>query len=134
MYNDSLYRVSFKCLVRNNQGEVMVVKEKNRSSWDLPGGGIDYGETVQASIQRELKEEINYQGNFTYEVLAIDDPFKLQTRDVWQIKVILNVQLDSMEIGVGDDADEVAFIDPGIFKNSEHGPEQQIYRYSIMQK
>lgn len=60
----------------------MVVKEKNRSSWDLPGGGIDYGETVQASIQRELKEEINYQGNFTYEVLAIDDPFKLQTRDV----------------------------------------------------
>lgn len=82
MYNDSLYRVSFKCLIRDEQGMVLAVKERGRSSWDLPGGGMEHGETIETSIKRELREEIAFEGNFTYKVWTIHDPMKLLTRDV----------------------------------------------------
>ncbi len=130
MFNDSLYRISFKCLIRDERGMVLAVKERGRFSWDLPGGGIDHGETIRACIERELKEEVAYEGDFTYKALMVDEPKKLTTRDVWQVKVILEVQPEAMDFKVGDEADEVTFIDPASLKDSEHEPERRIYGYA----
>lgn len=129
MYTDSLYRISLKCFITNAEGKVLVVRETGRSSWDLPGGGIDHGEDIRTAIARELEEELDYKGNFTYDVMRIDDPFKLRTRDVWQMKVVYKVVLESNEIGVGKDAEEVAFMDPETLKGSEYLPEKAIYEY-----
>lgn len=130
MYNDHLFRVSIKCLITNPEGEVLVVKETGRGSWDLPGGGIEHGEDIRAAIARELSEEISFKGGFTYEVVSADNPAKLLTRDVWQLKLIFRVTLDSTDISPGKDADEIAFIDPAAFENSNATPEQKIYEYS----
>jgi len=129
MYVDSLYRISLKCFIINPEGKVLVVRETGRGSWDLPGGGIDHGEDIRSAIARELEEELDYTGDFTYDVMQIDDPFKLRTRDVWQMKVVYKVILESNEIGVGKDAEEVAFIDPETLNGSEHLPEKAIYGY-----
>lgn len=128
MYHDSLFRVSLKCLIVD-EGRVLVVREKGRGSWDLPGGGIEHGEDIRAAIARELKEEINFTGHFSYAVLKIDDPAMLRTRDVWQIKIIFSVRLDSPVVSAGADADEVAFINAATLKDSPHLPEQAIYSY-----
>ena len=130
MYNDSLYRISLKCLIRNSEGEVLVVKEVNRESWDLPGGGMNHGEDLMTSIRRELKEEINFDGSFTYKILALDEPIHLLTRDVWQVRVVLEIQPDSMNFSVGADADDVRFMNPDSFGQSEHEMEQKIYEYT----
>lgn len=130
MYNDSLYRVSFKCLIQDDAGRVLVVKERDRSSWDLPGGGIDHGETIKDSIQRELKEETAYEDGFIYAILAIDDPVKLLTRDVWQLKVIIKVTPETMEFRIGKDADQMDFIDQNSFEDSDHESERRIYDYA----
>lgn len=129
MYNDSLYRVSFKCLIQNDEGKVLAVKEAGRSFWDLPGGGIEHGETIKDSIRRELKEETGYEGGFAYSVLTVDDPLKLVSRDVWQFKIIICVQPDSMDFSVGEDADEVAFIDPEDVRESESESERRLCTY-----
>ncbi len=130
MYNDSLFRVSLKCFITNSEGKVLAVKETGRGSYDLPGGGIEHGEDIQTAISRELHEEINFTGDFTYEVIGVDDPAKLVTRDVWQLKLILKVTLDSMEISAGKDADEIAFVNPNDFRSSTALPEQKIYEYA----
>jgi ADP-ribose pyrophosphatase YjhB (NUDIX family) len=129
MQSDSLYRISLKCLITNSDGKLLVVKESGRGSWDLPGGGIEHGEDVKAAIARELKEEIAYEDNFTYRILMADDPAKLRTRDVWQIKLVFRLELDTANFGAGHDADDVAFIHPNTFKDSEYLPEQKIYEY-----
>ncbi len=132
MYNDSLYRVSFKCLIQDEEGRVLAVKEAGRSSWDLPGGGIDHGETIKESIRRELKEEIAYTGDFTYTFLTIHDPIKLLTRDVRQFKIVITVKPDTMKFAAGDDADEIAFLDPHSFERSEHESERRLYEYMAL--
>ena len=44
---DYLYRVSLKSVIFNDHGEVLVVKESGRDWWDIPGGGMDHGESIK---------------------------------------------------------------------------------------
>ena len=39
---DCLYRISLKALIYNDVGQILVVKEIDRTYWDLPGGGMDW--------------------------------------------------------------------------------------------
>ena len=38
-------------------GRIVLVKRRDTGEWGLPGGLIDWGETVESSAERELKEE-----------------------------------------------------------------------------
>ena len=71
---DYLYRVSIKGLIRNPDGQVLVVKEAGRTWWDLPGGGMDHGEDVESALAREMHEEVGLTGEFTYKIIAVDNP------------------------------------------------------------
>lgn len=126
---DYLFRVSLKCVIRNDAGEVLAVKEIGRDFWDLPGGGMDHGESIQAAITRELHEEIGLTGVFTYKLLAIEDPSLLQ-HNFYQLRIIVALLPENTAFLAGADADEVAFIDPESFKNSSRNVEQNIYTYS----
>lgn len=130
LYNDSLYRVSLKCLITDPSGKVLVVRENGRGSWDLPGGGIDHGEDIRSAIARELEEELDFRGDFTFKILRADDPAKLKTRDAWQLKLVFAVELDTRTVSAGVDVEEIAFIDPRSLKDSNYIPEQMIYEYT----
>ena len=45
-YPSAFYRVSLKAVIRNGAGEVLCVTESERNMWELPGGGLDHGETI----------------------------------------------------------------------------------------
>jgi len=126
---DSLYRISLKCLITNDKGEVLVVKETGRDWWDFPGGGMDYGEDIHAAIARELKEEVDFEGSFTYRVVDVDNPIML-LRGIWQLRIILEIKPESMNFGIGKEADEIQFMRPVDFKDSTQEEERQIYLYA----
>lgn len=50
------YRVSVKALVLNDEGKFLLSQESN-GKWELPGGGLDHGESAQEGLKREIKEE-----------------------------------------------------------------------------
>lgn len=53
--DDCLYRVAIRVLIVQSN-KVLLVKEASDNWWALPGGGIDHGETIEASLVREVEE------------------------------------------------------------------------------
>lgn len=43
-------------------GRIVLVQRRDTGQWSLPGGVIDWGETVQEAAIRELKEETGLEG------------------------------------------------------------------------
>lgn len=47
-------------VVTDENGKIILIRRKNtpfQGSWALPGGFVEYGETVEKAILREVKEE-----------------------------------------------------------------------------
>jgi putative (di)nucleoside polyphosphate hydrolase len=55
------YRANVGIVVINDTNQVLLAKRKNENSWQLPQGGIDFGESDTEALFRELEEEIGLQ-------------------------------------------------------------------------
>ncbi|MCA9341675.1 NUDIX hydrolase [Candidatus Saccharibacteria bacterium] len=107
---DYLYRISIKGVILNDVGDILLVKESGRNWWDLPGGGMDHGEDIKTALAREMKEEVNLTGDFSYKVVHVDDPTELKDAKVLQVRLIFIIKPEIMEFSPGNDSDEIAFI------------------------
>lgn len=52
-------RIRVAALIRRDDEVLLVRHEKDgRSYWLLPGGGVDFGESLHEALQREMMEEV----------------------------------------------------------------------------
>ena len=127
-YPNTFYRVSLKAIIRNTNNEVLVVKEKG-SQWSLPGGGMDHGEDVHEALKRELYEEVLIDSTFR-ETLVDSATMYLERKEAGLLWLVFKVEIEKQTYGVGEDADEVAFVNPAIFKDSPYLSEQLVYKFA----
>ena len=58
----SIFYVAGHALIKNEQGEYLILKRAACNDymplkWDIPGGTVEVGETVEEAIKREITEE-----------------------------------------------------------------------------
>jgi 8-oxo-dGTP pyrophosphatase MutT (NUDIX family) len=59
-FPDSFYRVTIKGLCVRD-GKLLLIRESESLSgqkWELPGGGLDFGEDIATGFRREIEEEM----------------------------------------------------------------------------
>lgn len=104
------YRVSIKALICDEQEKFLLVKEDS-GYWELPGGGLDFGETPQACITRELKEEMGI------EVLnVVSQPSYVITSESDKGRYIMNIlyktEVRDLNFTPSKECREIRFFNP----------------------
>src|SRR3954468_24070624 len=60
-----------RAVVLDGDGRVFLIKHSYADSWQLPGGGVEAGETLVEALARELLEEGNIELTAPPELLGI---------------------------------------------------------------
>lgn len=55
--SDCLYRLAVKAIIVRDH-KLLLVHEIGDAWWNLPGGGVEHGETLEEALTRELAEEL----------------------------------------------------------------------------
>ncbi len=105
------YRVSVKGLVLDETETRFLLSQEESGTWELPGGGLDWGEDPQDALKREIKEETGI------EVISIDETpcyfFTFQNRkDIWLSNVVYRVVLKNLEFSPSEECIDLKFFSP----------------------
>lgn len=90
--------------------QVLLVKRKHppfKDMWALPGGFVEYGETTEEAVNRELQEETAVTMKISHLVGVYSDPQRDPRGHT--ISVVYQGTLDKGVLCAGDDAAEVNF-------------------------
>jgi ADP-ribose pyrophosphatase YjhB (NUDIX family) len=101
-----------------SKGIVLVKRKNPPNGWAIPGGFVDYGESLEEAAIREAKEETNLDIKLVRQFHTYSDPKRdprhhsISTVYLAKGKGILQAQDDATEIGIFTEfnlPDEIAF-------------------------
>lgn len=107
---ECFYRVSVKALVLNETKDKFLICEEDSGKWELPGGGLDWGETPQEGIPREISEEM---GLKVLKVANTPSYFltgKMSMGD-WAVNVLYETDLEHLNFTPSDECVNIKFVD-----------------------
>ncbi len=107
------YRISIKALILDETRTKFLVVQEDSGKWELPGGGLDWGESAPECMRRELMEEMGLEA-----VTIASQPSYFLTQqkkdaDIWIANVLFEVVVENLNFTPSDEC--VAFL----FVNSE---------------
>jgi ADP-ribose pyrophosphatase YjhB (NUDIX family) len=106
---------------------IILIKRKNPPyGWALPGGFVDYGESLEEAAVREAKEETDLDVKLIAQLHTYSDPKRdprhhsISTVYIAKTKGIPQAKDDAIEIGIFNESslpDEIAFDHRSILKD-----------------
>lgn len=104
-------RVRVAAIIKRDDSVLMVRHEKGQHTyWLLPGGGVDYGESLIAALERELREEccVNIEvGEFAFVIDAISIE---EGRHLVQMSFEAKIREGDPVLGTDESVVEVKFV------------------------
>ncbi len=93
----------------NNKILLIAHKKCNDVYWLLPGGGVDYGESLTEALERELMEELNIKVAVQNIALISDSIDPSGERHVLNICFYCDIESGEMKLGAEDRLHDFSF-------------------------
>ena len=98
---ECFYRVSTKVLLVDEtlSDKEFVVLKNSKGEYELPGGGMEHGESIALSIEREVEEELEIKIKVEKDSLApiFFDAYKSRSHDIWVAFVLYEIKANNLE-------------------------------------
>jgi 8-oxo-dGTP pyrophosphatase MutT (NUDIX family) len=94
-------------LVQNSLGEILVIRERGATTYKLPGGHIELGETIEDAVIREVLEETGIQTTFSAVLgMASTHPYRFGKSNIYIVCKLapLSTQINIQDTHEIDDA------------------------------
>ncbi len=107
---------SSSALIFNSKNELLMIKrgrDPHKGTWDIPAGFSDDFETLEDTLVREMKEEINYTVKSIeyFKSYVGDYEYKGIIKRYLSACFIINMSdEDALNIKAGDDAEEIKWV------------------------
>jgi len=106
------YRLSIKALVLNKSRDKFLILKMKNGAWELPGGGLEWGEKPHEGLAREILEEMNVG------IIKIADRpsyflggYQFSSApEIWWANVIYETELDNLNFTPSEECVEVKYI------------------------
>jgi 8-oxo-dGTP pyrophosphatase MutT (NUDIX family) len=107
------YRVSAKAMILDEQKRFLLTLEA-KGWWELPGGGLDFGESPQKCLAREIKEEMGLEVTHineqpSYFVSSLNTNTKLNKNGIWFCNIIYEVTVKDLNFTPSDECIKIQF-------------------------
>ncbi|MCB9811202.1 MAG: NUDIX hydrolase [Candidatus Nomurabacteria bacterium] len=107
---ECFYRVSVKALVLNETRDKFLICKDKDDYWDVPGGGLDWGETIQKMLTSEVKKETG----LLITEMADRPSYFVTDKSVrfgfWIVNVLYEAKFNSLDFTPSDECVEIRFV------------------------
>lgn len=101
------YRVAIKVLILDEQNRLLVVFNEDGEA-EIPGGGWEYDQTFEESLQREVSEELNAEIKNISQVQLV---FPSTSDHGWRVvRIVVKAELATPGFAPGDDMTAARFV------------------------
>ena len=123
MSENFLGKVAVKIFILNESSNLLVVRQNELEDYEVPGGRIDLGESIEDTIKRELFEELNIEiKNFNYK---IETNFQAMNPNegVQHFYLIVSIKLGDeyiKKMSTSNEVAEMVWVDSGNYRNYKY--------------
>jgi len=103
-------KIDVRCVIFNDQDEILMVKERVDSCWSLPGGWCDVGYTPTEVAEKEAFEEAGIKVKATRVLAIFDKKCHDHPEDLfYTYKIFMDCKAENFEISTGMETLDVGF-------------------------
>src|SRR3989344_569568 len=115
------FEVSLRAVVENN-GKILVCRNKKKGYYFFPGGHLEYGEKIKDALARELKEELNVVSKEISFIGTVDNIFIEDREKHHEINLVFKMKLKSNKTERQEDHIDFTFMNKKEFAKAQLYP------------
>ena len=110
---EKTYKLATRVVVRDKHGNCLLIKrvmtsKNNAGKWEFPGGKIDEGESFDAAMRREVREETGLEISFQHVVGAVE----IEMPNFKVAQIIIEANMQSGKVCLSGEHSEYAWVMP----------------------
>ncbi len=97
-------------------GKILVCKPKKKNFYYLPGGHLDFGESIKTALSREFKEELGIKVKSISFIGTVDNVFVQDGKKHHEINLVFKTEVNKITEKSKEDYIEFNLMDMGRFR------------------
>lgn len=110
MAKKATFEFCVRAIIQQN-GKILACRNKKKNYYFFPGGHIEFGETAESALKRELKEELYISIKTISFIGAIENIFSEEGRKHHELDLVFSVKTKNVKDKSKEDPLDFAFFD-----------------------